>query len=167
MIQRRAEEPGLFRIQKAGKSSVSPYEQMGVRRVTDDNGFVEDGQVVEKAADTTIDRASQQIIEDPFRLDYDAYGVIRPPINMLELSSLWEKNTILGQLSEAMTINCESFGHDYKPRFDRKKVTTEVAARMDVEYSILKNFFDNASVNEPHLSFTDLRLRKHRREHCP
>ena len=160
MIQRRAEEPGLFRIQKAGKSSVSPYEQMGVRRVTDDNGFVEDGQVVEKAADTTIDRASQQIIEDPFRLDYDAYGVIRPPINMLELSSLWEKNTILGQLSEAMTINCESFGHDYKPRFDRKKVTTEVAARMDVEYSILKNFFDNASVNEPHLSFTDLRLRK-------
>jgi PBSX family phage portal protein len=153
-IRQRDDEPSLFQFRTAEDSSFSPYERMGVRRTSDE--MIE----VEKAVDGTVDKASQQIIEDPFRLDYDAYGVIRPPINLLELSSLWEKNTILGPCIEAMNINCEAFWHIFEPRFKRDDVDDATKHRMDVEYSILENFFNNASVNEPHLSFTDLRLRK-------
>jgi PBSX family phage portal protein len=157
MARKNNDEPGLFRVQKMGSDEISPYDRMGIQPTSDD---LYPRERVEKAADGTVDKGTQAIVEDPFRLDYDAYGVIRPPINMLELASLWEKNSILGQCVETMAINCEAFGHDFKPRFAKKDVTPDVVKRMDVEYSILTNFFKNVSVNEPHLSFTDLRIRK-------
>ena len=160
----REYEPNLFQLSDSRSSQFSLYEHASIRSPTDDSflSIEKEGQVVEKAADGTVNKATQQIVEDPFRLDYDAYGVIRPPINLLELSSLWEKNTVLGSIHEAMCINCEAFGHDYvlRPKIDLEKVSAEVSKRIEEEYSILTNFFENASVNEPHLSFTDLRVRK-------
>jgi PBSX family phage portal protein len=105
---------------------------------------------------------SKNIQEDPFEVDYDVDMAIRPPLNLLELSSLWEKNTVLGQCYEAMEINIEGFGHRFKPRFPPKDVTPTIKAKMDVESRILSNFFANVSVNDPTLSFTDLRKRKRR-----
>jgi len=172
-IRTRTNEPGLFTLgppkqdgdADSKSSPLSLYERAGVRAATDDSYLsIEkaNGRVVEKAADGTVDKGTQQIVEDPFRLDYDAYGVIRPPINMLELSALWEKNTILGQCIETMAINCEAFGHDFIIRegLEVDKCAPEVQKRIAVEKSILTNFFNNVSVNDPHLSFTDLRIRK-------
>jgi PBSX family phage portal protein len=120
--------------------------------------------VIEKAVAESKAEAehSKNIQEDPFEVDYDQDMAVRPPLNLLELSSLWEKNTVLGQCYEAMEINIEGFGHRFKPRIAPEKATEFIRAKMEVESRILSNFFANVSVNEPLLSFTDLRKRKRR-----
>lgn len=119
---------------------------------------------IEKAVE---DKAKQQatskaILDDPFSDVYgDVSGIVKPPINPLELSMLWEQNTVLGQCIEAMSVNIEGFGHRFIPRVSKAEITPDIAKRMEVEENILTNFFNNCSI-DPELSFTDLRDRKRR-----
>jgi len=119
-----------------------------------------------KADKDAIDRPGEsKQVEDPFEDMYGegaAAGIVRPPVNLLELSTLWENNTVLGQCIAAMEVNCDGLGHRFVPRIKVEKLDAKAKAQMEVEEIILDNFFNYASVEDPELAFTDLRMRKRR-----
>jgi len=118
---------------------------------------------VEKAKGDT---AESKQVTDPFQ---DMYGegtasrLVKPPANLLELSQLWERSTMLGQCIEAMEVNCDGLGHRLISRLDdESELPDTIKKQMDIEKARVTNFFNYASVEEPELSFTDLRRKKRR-----
>lgn len=84
--------------------------------------------------------------------------VITPPFDKLVLAQLLENSTELGQVIEAMKVNCDGFGQRMELRVntDDKEMPADMKMAVLQERARLANFFRHACVGH---SFTELRTR--------
>lgn len=104
---------------------------------------------------------SQAITEDPWEALILDGQVIAPPFDPLWLSTLYEINTELEPIFDALCTNVEAMGWRLRCLVDPKKLAEDEQLQSDVraEHAKLYNFFEHL---HPQDSFIDLRCKRRR-----
>jgi len=89
-------------------------------------------------------------LQNPFEVLEQDGKVIRPPFDLLSLSTLPERSTEMNQVIEAMVVNIDGFGHHLVERIDLEHEALGEDQRLAVrqERVFLENFFNCASLDE-------------------
>ena len=102
---------------------------------------------------------SKAMEEDPFAHNYDRYQAIVPPFDLYTLSQMPEQAGEMTPALDAMSVNIEKLGQRIVPRPGVQARNEETPPDILGQIAIVRNFFDNAVLDQEDVCIEELRSR--------